>query len=137
MRVYIKGCDSVEIMRITGKKQDKHFVKTAGQLYKIYPDGFRRCFIRRRYLTILAKPSETDEMMIYDENRRWPHYPVPGVAYDQESVLRDIDEHKITGVGGLLRIKPYIKAASDIWKVLATGGGALLAGIIILWAVLF
>lgn len=137
MRIYIKGCDSVEIMRISGKKQDKHFVKTSGQLYKIYPDGFHRCVIRRRYFTIFSRAEETDEMIIYDENKRWPHYPVPGVAYDQESVLRDIDEHKITGIGGLMRFKPYIKAASDIWKVLATGGGVLLAGVIILWAVIF
>lgn len=74
-------------------------------------------------------------MIMFDENARWPHYPVPGVAYDQESVLRDIDEHKITGVGGLLRFKPYMQAAGDIWKVITTGGGVLLAGIIILWAV--
>lgn len=137
MRVCIKGCDSVQIMRISGKKQDKHFVKTAGQLYKIYPDGFHRCTIVRRYFMIFSKQYETDELIVYDENKRYPHYPVPGVAYDQESVLRDIDEHKITGIGGLVRFKPYIKAASDIWKVLATGGGVLLAGVIILWAVIF
>ena len=136
MRIYVKGCDSVEIIKVTGKNQSKHFLKTAAQLYKIYPDGLHRCYITRRYFTILAKPEETDEVNFFDENRRYPHYPVPGVAYDQESVLRDIDEHKITGAGGLLRFKPYMKAAGDIWKVVTTGGGVLLAGIIILWAVL-
>ena len=137
MRIYIKGCDSIEIMRVTGKNQSKHFIKTAAQLYKIYPDGLHRCYIERRYFVIFAKQKETDEMNVFDENARYPHYPVPGVAYDQESVLRDIDEHKITGYGGRLRFKPYIKAAGDIWKVLATGGGVLLSGIIILWAVIF
>lgn len=136
MRIYVKGCDSVEIIKVTGKNQSKHFLKTAAQLYKIYPDGLHRCYITRRYFTILSKPEETDEVNFFDENRRYPHYPVAGVAYDQESVLRDIDEHKITGVGGLLRFKPYMKAAGDIWKVITTGGGVLLAGIIILWAVL-
>lgn len=137
MRIYIKGCDSVEIIKLSGKNQNKHFVKTAGQLYKIYPDGLHRCFIRREYLTIFSKPEESDEVNIFNENARYPHYPVPGVSYDQESVLRDIDEHKITGVNALLRFKPYAQAASSVWKVVTTAGGTLLAGIIILWALVF
>lgn len=56
MRVLIKGCDAIEINNLRGKKQLKHFLKTTEQLYKIYPDGLRRCRIRRDYITIIAKP---------------------------------------------------------------------------------
>lgn len=56
MRVYIKGCDSIEIEKITGRHQSKHFLKYAEQVYKMYPDGFHRCFIYRKYLVILSKP---------------------------------------------------------------------------------
>lgn len=136
MRVLIKGCDAIEIIKVTGKNQAKHFIKTAGQLYKLYPDGLRRVRIYRRYPVFFSKTYETDEMICYDENRRVPHYPVEGVEYTQEKVLRDIDEHKIAGQH-LWSAKPYIKAASDIWKALTVGGGVLLAGIIILWAVVF
>lgn len=136
MRVLIKGCDAIEIIKVTGKNQAKHFIKTAGQLYKLYPDGLRRVRIYRRYLVLFSKPYETDEMICYDENRRVPHYPVEGVGYTQEEVLRDIDEHKITGQH-IWSAKPYVKAANDIWKALSVGGGVLLAGIIILWAVVF
>lgn len=136
MKVLIKGCDAIEIIPVKGKDQAKHFIKTAGQLYKLYPDGLRRVRIYREYFVIFSKPYETDEIIVYDENRRTPHYPVLGVAYDQESVLRDIDEHKITGQH-IWSAKPYIKAANDVWKALSVGGGALLAGLIILWAVVF
>lgn len=136
MIVIVKGCDSVEIIAVKGKNQSKHFVKTAGQLYKMYPDALTRCHFVREYWTLFSEAKGSDEVIVYDENARWPHFPVPGVAYDQESVLRDIDEHKITGAGGLFRIKPYVKAAKDIRGIILAVGAPLLAGVIILWAVI-
>lgn len=137
MMLVIIGCDKVEVSTIK-ERTGKHFYMTRGQLYKCYPDGTWRVMWTRKNPHFWQDSYGSDSMIVYDENYRVPRVCLQPVLYDQESVLRDIDEHKITArTVSRLWYKPYLEAGRSIWKTLAMYGGVGLAGGIVVWALIF
>lgn len=134
MKIMIVGVDRIEYEEFSDRK-GKHFYRTRGQTYKAYPDGPVRLYWKWDNPHFWEATEGTDALIIYKENSRIPQIQNPGVKYDQESVLRDIDEHKM-GKKPSLWYRPYAEAGKNVWKAVAAYGGILLAGVIVLWALL-
>lgn len=132
MMIIIIGNARAEIHKIPIKDQDKHFIQTRGQLYKIYPDQ-----LARLRLTADGAPAGDDELIVFRENSIIPYHPRPGIAYDQDSIIADIELHKLMRPGGFLgRASPYIKAMTSIGRTLFNYLPLVIVGVILLWVLI-
>lgn len=132
MKVIIIGCNRAEIVTIKTMNQNKHFLESRGQLYKVAPDALTRMRIIKD-----GKEEDSEEVVIYRENSIVPYHS-HGVPHDQERILAEIDEHKLMGPdpSPLGRVRPWIKEARSSWTALAPMIPAIGAVIILAWAML-
>lgn len=132
MKVIIIGCNRAEIIPIKTMNQNKHFLESRGQLYKVAPDALTRMRIIKD-----GKEEDSEEVVIYRENSIIPYHS-HGVPHDQERILAEIDEHKLMGPepSPLGRAMPWIKEARGAWGSLVPMLPAAGAVIILAWALL-
>lgn len=132
MMVIIIGTNRAEMCKVPVKDQDKHFFMTRKQLYKVYPDGLSRM----RIYDEDGIEQESDEVLVYAENAVVPYAP-RHVSYKPDRILAEIDEHKL--MGGSKTIWPYriyFTQARDIWRQLAPIFPLIVAGVVLLYALL-
>lgn len=132
MKVIIVGCNRAEIVTIKAMNQNKHFLESRGQLYKVAPDALTRMRIIKD-----GKEEDSEEVVIYRENSIRP-YHAHGVPHDQERILAEIDEHKLMGPdpSPLGRVRPWISEARKNYNLIVPMLPMALAVVILAWALL-
>ena len=132
MKVIIIGCNRAEIIQIKAMNQNKHFLESRGQLYKVAPDALTRMRIIKD-----GREEDSDEVVIYRENSIEPYHS-HGVPHDQERILAEIDEHKLMGPdpSPLGRVTPWIREARNSYNTLLPMIPAAVAMVILAWALL-
>ena len=133
MKIIIIGANRGEFLTIKRSQQDRHFIQTRNQLYKVYPDGFvrERCIDKRG-----KEPKVTlDETIIYSENAIRPYHMVGNVHYNPTSIKSDIDEHKLSAGSGIFRKSSFARAV-QFYKNISPVLPLLLGGIILVFVVL-
>lgn len=129
MMVMIIGQNRAELAKVPRKDQDKHFFKTKGQLYKVYPDGLSRM----RIYDADGVETESEEVIVYAENEVVPYHP-RNVAYDIDTLLSDIDKHKMMAPRTIFPYRIYFTEARNIWRGIAPMFPMIVAGIVLLYA---
>lgn len=130
MMVIIIGANRAELYKVKANEQDKHFIQSKGQLYKVYPDGLRRM----RIYGADGKEKDSEEVLVYPENGIVPYKPTT-TPYDADRILAEIDGHKeARGMGGLLGPTAYIKAGVDMWKQIRPILPMLIAVVVVAYA---
>ena len=132
MKVIIVGCNRAEIIPIKVANQNKHFLESRGQLYKVAPDALTRMRMIKD-----GREEDSEEVLVYRENSITPYHS-HGVPHDQERILAEIDEHKLMGSdpSPLGRSIAWIKEARSTWGTVAPMLPAALAVVILAWALL-
>lgn len=132
MKVIIIGCNRAEIIPIKVANQNKHFLESRAQLYKIAPDALTRMRIIKD-----GKEEDSEEVLVFRENSIAPYHS-HGVPHDPEGILSEIDEHKLLGPdpSPLGRSIAWIKEARSTWGTVAPMLPAALAVVILAWALL-
>ncbi len=128
MMLIIVGQNRVKFVKIKPKDYGKDFANADGQLYKVYPDGLTRV----RWTDWRGNVHE-DEAVIYLENSIVPYHP-RAVDYSADRTLAQIDEHKLANGGK--SADSVFKAASSMWRTLAPIAPMIIAGVILIWALL-
>ena len=132
MMLIIVGSNRVEFIRIKKKDYDRHFVQTRGQLYKVYPDGLTRCIVTHH-----GRRMRDEEVVVYKENAIVPYHP-RSQLYTMTKILSEIDNHKSSlPKGGWHVSMSNVGEAVSIWKQLVPTIPFIIAGIILIWAVVF
>lgn len=131
MKVIIKGDNLADIVTAKNSDLDKHFIKIRKQLYKLYPEQFFRCRIIKDGIE-----RDSDELSCFMENSIYPFH-THGVAFDQETILAEIWEHKCTESSGLFRrFRNYMTDAVGLGRSIYPYIGLIIGGLIVAWAVL-
>ena len=131
MKILIIGTNRAEYSKIKPKDYDKHFFEIRRQLYKAYPDGLTRCIV-----TEYDRRKHDDEYIVYKENSIVP-YHTRNQQYTMGKIISEIDEHKLmTSKSTFGSMRLMMKQATDRWKQLKVMLPILVAGIILLYAVL-
>ena len=132
MKVIIVGCNRAEIITIKAINQNKHFLESRGQLYKVAPDALTRMRIIKD-----GEEEDSEEVVVYRENSIRPYHP-RGVPHDQERILAEIDEHKLMGPdpSPLGRVRPWISEARGAYNTLLPMLPMALSVVILAWALL-
>lgn len=134
MMVIIHGNNRVEICDVKLQDQEKHFFQSRGQLYKVYPDSLTRIDIIDNTGKEIKKTS--DECVIFTENNIKPHL-TRGVDYSPDTILRQIDEHKLNTKRTLFSSgEIFFKQASKVFMQIFPYMGLIITGLIVLWAFL-
>ena len=132
MMIIIVGSNRAELCKVPTKDLEKHFFLTRGQLYKVYPDGLSRM---RVYATD-GTEQESEEVLVYAENAIVPYHP-KHVDYSQDRILAEIDEHKLMGSQkAVWPYRIYFTQARSIWREIGPMFPLIVAGVILLWALL-
>lgn len=133
MMLIIIGSSRAEMVKVRKRDYDKHFLVSRSQLYKIYPDGLERCFVYEH-----GRRKADEEVIVYPENGIIPYHPRRQM-YNMGKILSEIDNHKncigerhglfgnsVVAFGGM----------RSIWRELAPIAPIVIAGIVLLWAVM-
>lgn len=134
MMLIVIGSSRAEMIKVKKRDYEKHFLVTRGQLYKLYPDGLERCFV---YDYGVRKDDE--EMIVYPENGIIPYHPRRQM-YTMAKILSEIDNHKncIGGKRGFFGDPlAAMGAARSIWRELSLILPFIVAGVVLLWAMVF
>lgn len=123
MRIVIIGTNHAEVLKMTAKQENRGFAKIRNGAYQIYPDEFARLEI----YNLEGELVETDEVVVFPENRLVPYNPIPSPEFfDVELIAGRAEEHK--NCGGHFD-KPYISFARSAlswgwhwWPMLLVGG---------------
>ena len=132
MMVIIIGTNRAAMCKVPVKDQDTHFFMTRKQLYKVYPDGMSRM----RIYDEDGIEQESEEVQAYAGNAGVPYDPRHD-SYGPDRSLAEIDEHKL--MGGSKTIWPYriyFTQARNIWRELAPIFPLIVAGVVLLYALL-
>lgn len=132
MQIIIVGQNRVEFCPIKKKDDEKRFFATRGQLYKVVPDQL----IRFRQWDINGKELDSDEVIIFVENGTVPYHVINNVSYMMDDVLADIDIQKGVTTERFFKKSIFFGKAKSIWNMLIPFSGAIIMGVIILWAFL-
>lgn len=131
MMVIIIGCNRAEICKVKVSDLDRHFYCSRGQLYKVYPDGLTRM----RITAVDGKVSD-DEVVVFAENCRYP-YHTRGLDYTLDTILREIDQHKLMQPHGLLtKYRVWFTRAGKVWRAVLPFMGLIISAVIVIWAFL-
>ena len=129
MMMIILGRNRAELTTIKSVDYDKHFFQERKQAYRMFPDGFTRMRI-----IIDGIEQESEEVYVYAETGIVPHV-THGLDYSAEAIMSDIDFHKnATTAGFINRFKIFVDSGLKLGKLLYPFAGAIIAGLIVLWA---
>lgn len=128
--VIIIGRNRAELCKVPTKDQERHFFQSRGQLYKVYPDALTRADIDD------MGRIRTDEIIVFRENALVPYHP-HDVDYSFDTLLREVDEHKLMSPRTLLgNAQIFFRKAGNIWKQIVPYIGLIITGVIVAWAFL-
>lgn len=131
MMVIIIGCNRAEMCKVRTVDLDRHFYQSRNQLYKVYPDGLSRIRIVEA-----GKKEVDDEVVVFAENCRYP-YHARGLDYSLDTILREIDQHKLMQPHGLLaKYKIWFGRVGSVWRQIVPWMGLMITGVIVAWAFL-
>lgn len=119
MMVIIIGDNRAEYCTLTKKQEGLHFFKTRNQLYKVFPDGLKRC----RIFDYDGLEIKNEEVIIFRENDTHP-YDECEVDYTMDRLLSDVDRHKMMRPGGWARKSKiwFSNAATSIFQKIGLPG---------------
>lgn len=123
MRIAIIGTNHAEILKLSGKQENHGFAEIRNGAYQIYPEEFARLEIYNTQGELV----ETDEIVVFPENRTTPYNPLPSPEFfDINMIVTRAEVHKISC--GKLE-KPYISFTRSVltwgwywWPMLLVGG---------------
>lgn len=90
MMAIIIGKNRVQFMRVKKKDLDKHFFRTRGQRYMIYPEVLRPMEVYHNGAWI-----ESESVVIFPENGTLPYNCRYPELYEMDSMLSKTDEVKL------------------------------------------
>ena len=129
MMMIILGRNRAELSTIKAADYDKHFFQERKQAYRMFPDGFTRMRIYKDGIE-----QESEEVYVYAENGIVPRV-THGLDYSAEAIMSDIDFHKnATTAGFINRFKIFVDSGLKLGKLIYPFAGAIIAGLIVLWA---
>lgn len=132
MRVIIIGENRAEFCRIASKDLDKRFFETRGQCYRIYPQELRRLKVYERDDLV-----EEDEVLVFREGSVVPYHAKNTESYRLDYILAELDQQKLMTPRGVFGEKGiFAHAFSDTWKRLLPYSGVIIAGIVVVYALL-
>lgn len=135
MMVILVGANKATLLRVRGADAKKHFLLFRGELYKTYPDGLTRLIVRK-----FGRRVKTDEVIVYKENAIVP-YDCRSQLYTMGKILSEIDNHKksIGKKRGLFGAYEFYALGhiTTIWRTIAPAMPMIIAGVVLLWAVVF
>lgn len=121
MRLIIIGTNHAEMVKFTAKQENWPFASIRRGAYQTYPESFARLEIIED-----GELVETDEVLIFPENRLTPYNPIPSKEFfSTECIVMRAEEVK-NDLG--MMEKPYVTfsdAARWIWRwwpMLLAGG---------------
>lgn len=132
MQLIIIGQNRAETCKIKRGDYEKQFLRTRGQLYMIMPDALTRCIRTRN-----GRRIDDEEVLVFSENATRPYDTGKTACYDPSMILGTIDLEKILLPNSALgKARIFATQIRSVWKALAPVSGVVIAGIILLWAVL-
>ncbi len=128
----IIGRNRAEFDKVKDKDMENRcFFRTRNQTYKNYPDGVTRMDVYEDGIYV-----RSEEVFIYAENKIEPHNKHK-ISYDQDDIIAEIFNQKMSIKGNKWqKLKPYFTAASGVWKGIYPFLGLIIAGGIMLWAII-
>lgn len=90
MMAIIIGKNRVQYMRVKKKDLDKHFFRTRGQRYMIYPEALTPMEVYHNGAWI-----ESESVIVFPENGTMPYNCRYPELYDMDSMLSKTDEVKL------------------------------------------
>ena len=87
MMAIIIGKNRVEYMRIRKKDLDKHFFKSRGQMYMIYPECLTPVEVYHNGVWV-----ESESIIVFPENGTMPYNCRHPALYDMDSLLSKVHE---------------------------------------------
>lgn len=133
MKLIVVGKNRAEYCNIKRGDQEKHFVKTRGQLYMVMPDSLTRCKCTR-----FGKRAGDDEIIVFSENASKPYMTGSiKTSYAPSMIVSTIDLEKNTTPKTMFGVGSIFYKINKNKKPLQSMLTFVFVGVILLWAVVF